>query len=85
MMKGLSPDTEQVFNSIKRFEIFKDYILIGGTALSVQINHRLSEDLDFCKWQDDPKIRNKEIAWPEIENTLNLPDLLKLIFLICTR
>jgi predicted nucleotidyltransferase component of viral defense system len=72
MIKGLSPVNEQVFNSIKRFEIFKDYVLIGGTALSVQINHRLSEDLDFCKWQDDPKIRNKEIAWPEIENILRL-------------
>jgi len=72
MMKGLSYDTEQVFNSIKRFEIFKDYLLVGGTALSVQINHRLSEDLDFCKWQDDPKIRNKEIPWPEIEKTLKL-------------
>jgi predicted nucleotidyltransferase component of viral defense system len=72
MTKGLSPVTEQVFNSIKRFEIFKDYVLIGGTALSVQINHRLSEDLDFCKWQDDPKIRNKEIAWPEIEKILKL-------------
>jgi hypothetical protein len=47
-MKGLSPDTEFVFNSIKRFEIFKDYILIGGTALSVQIDHRLSEDLVRC-------------------------------------
>jgi len=72
MIKGLSPVNEQVFNSIKRFEIFKDYVLIGGTALSVQINHRLSEDPDFCKWQDDPKIRNKEIAWPEIENILKL-------------
>ena len=70
-MKGLSPDTERVFNSIKRFEIFKDYILIGGTALSIQINHRLSEDLDFCKWQD-AKIRNKEIPWPEIEKKFKL-------------
>jgi len=77
MMKGLSPDTEQVFDLIKRFEIFKDYVLIGGTALSVQINHRLSEDLDFCKWQDDPKTRNKEIPWPEIEKILNLAGTVK--------
>jgi len=76
-MKGLSPDTEKVFNSIKRFDLFKDYILIGGTALSIQINHRLSEDLDFCKWQDDPKIRNKEIAWPEIEKYLKLAGAVK--------
>lgn len=71
-MKGLYPDTEQVFNLIKRSEILKDYILIGGTALSIQIDHRFSEDLDFCKWQDDPKILNKEISWPEIERSLKL-------------
>ena len=77
MLKGLSPETESVFNSIKLFEIFEDYILIGGTALSLQINHRLSEDLDFCKWLDDPKIRNKEIAWPEIEKKLELSGQVK--------
>jgi len=71
-MKGLSPDAEQVFNSIKQCEIFKEYILIGGTAMSLQIQHRLSKDLDFCKWQDDPKISIKEIPWPEIEKTLKL-------------
>jgi len=76
-MKGLSPDTEAVFNSIKRFEIFKEYILVGGTALSVQIDHRLSEDLDFCKWQDDPKILSKEIDWPEIEKNLKLSGQVK--------
>lgn len=76
-MKGLSPDTEQVFNLIKRFELLKDYILIGGTALSIQIHHRLSEDLDFCKWQDDPGIQNKEISWPEIERSLKLSGTVK--------
>lgn len=76
-MKGLSPDTEQVFNLIKRDELLKDYILIGGTALSIQIHHRLSEDLDFCKWQDDPGILNKEISWPEIERNFKLSGTVK--------
>lgn len=76
-MKGLSPDTEQVLNLIKRYELLKDYILIGGTALSIQIHHRLSEDLDFCKWQDDPGIQNKEISWPEIERSLKLSGTVK--------
>jgi hypothetical protein len=64
-MKGLSHGAEQAFNTIKQCEILKEYILIGGTAVSLQIHHRLSEDLDFCKWQDDPKISNKEI--PRLE------------------
>jgi len=76
-MKGLSPDTEQVFNLIKRDEFLKDYILIGGTALSIQIHHRLSEDLDFCKWQDDPGILCKEISWTEIERSFKLSGTVK--------
>ena len=69
-MKGLSKDTEKVFQNIKGLDIFKDYMLIGGTALSLQIHHRFSEDLDFCKWQDDPKIIDIEIPWPKIEKLL---------------
>ncbi|MCD4769474.1 MAG: nucleotidyl transferase AbiEii/AbiGii toxin family protein [Bacteroidales bacterium] len=69
-MKGLCPDTEKVFHSIKGLDLLEEYLLIGGTALSLQIHHRLSEDLDFCKWQDDQKVKNKEIQWPEIEKKL---------------
>jgi len=69
-MKGLSKDTEKVFQNIKGLDIFKDYMLIGGTALSLQIHHRLSEDLDFCKWQDDKRLKYLEIRWYEIEKKL---------------
>lgn len=76
-MKGLSPKTEKVFNAIKEALIFREYILIGGTALSIQIHHRLSEDLDFCKWHDDPGKSSKEVPWPEIERTLLLSGQVK--------
>jgi predicted nucleotidyltransferase component of viral defense system len=69
-MKGLSKHTDSVFDFIKDLDILEDYFLIGGTALSVQINHRLSEDLDFCKWQDNQSIRSKEVKWLEIESAL---------------
>jgi len=50
-MKGLSKHTEVVFEQISKMECVKNYTLIGGTALALQIGHRLSEDLDFriCK------------------------------------
>jgi predicted nucleotidyltransferase component of viral defense system len=32
--------------------------LVGGTALSLQLNHRLSEDLDFMRWQ---KVKNEKM------------------------
>ncbi len=69
-MQGLSPHTIPVFNSIRNLDILKDYYLIGGTALSLQIQNRLSEDLDFCKWQDDPAISKPEVEWPKIESEL---------------
>ncbi len=76
-MKGLSPHTIPVFNAIRNLEILKDYYLTGGTALSLQIQNRLSEDLDFCKWQDDPAISNAEVEWPSIESELRKLGIVK--------
>lgn len=67
---GLSPLTLEVFNAIKDSDLLSEYFLIGGTALSIQLQHRLSEDIDFCKWQDHPGIRDKEVDWPVIEKFL---------------
>jgi len=69
-MKGLSPKTEKVFRSLQEFDLLREYVLIGGSAIAMQIQHRLSEDLDFGKWQDDSKITQKEVQWPEIEKFL---------------
>ena len=69
-MKGVKGNTARVFNALMDMEFLDEYILIGGTALSLQIHHRYSEDLDFCKWQNDPKLRTREIEWPEIEKKL---------------
>jgi predicted nucleotidyltransferase component of viral defense system len=49
-MLGLAPKTLKVFEEVTQLRCIKDYVLVGGTALSLQIKHRLSEDLDFCKW-----------------------------------
>ena len=39
--------TRRVFNVLAKEPLMKGFVLIGGTALSIQIGHRLSEDLDF--------------------------------------
>jgi predicted nucleotidyltransferase component of viral defense system len=49
-MEGLSESAKQIIDPLSKLEFLKDYQLIGGTALSLQIKHRLSEDLDFCQW-----------------------------------
>ncbi|HYF71030.1 MAG TPA: nucleotidyl transferase AbiEii/AbiGii toxin family protein [Ohtaekwangia sp.] len=33
-------------------------MLVGGTGIALQINHRLSEDLDFCKWVSTSNVAN---------------------------
>ena len=50
-MKGLSQHTEEIFEQISKLKCLNNYTLIGGTALALQLGHRLSEDLDFCKWR----------------------------------
>ena len=55
MIRGLSQNASLIIESFSTINALKDYYLIGGTALSLQIDHRLSEDLDFCKWVPDTK------------------------------
>jgi hypothetical protein len=55
MTRGLSQNASLIIESFSTINALKDYYLIGGTALSLQIDHRLSEDLDFCKWVPDTK------------------------------
>ena len=46
-MIGLAPQTSEVFERITRLNCIRPFVLVGGTALSLQINKRQSEDLDF--------------------------------------
>jgi predicted nucleotidyltransferase component of viral defense system len=48
-------------------DCIKDYTLIGGTAISLQIGKRLSEDLDFCKWSTTFKKDKPTVDWPQIK------------------
>jgi predicted nucleotidyltransferase component of viral defense system len=47
---------KKILPVIQDHEIFKqhDFRLVGGTALSYHINHRISEDLDFCLTHELP-------------------------------
>ena len=47
----------------------KKYFL-GGSALSLQINKRKSEDLDFCIWSKNLKKDKPVVHWPAIEKEL---------------
>lgn len=68
-MKGLAPHTKQVFEAVSKLDCIRPYLLVGGTALSLQIGTRQSEDLDFMKWRSS-KAEKMEVAWYQIEKEL---------------
>lgn len=53
----MTEQIKKILPHIQEHYIFKDYgfRLIGGTALSYHLQHRLSEDLDFCKMGKLPR------------------------------
>ncbi len=49
----LLPGTEQVLKDLSaQADFLSDYVLVGGSALSIRLAHRLSEDLDFFTFED---------------------------------
>jgi hypothetical protein len=81
MDRALVERTKRVMASISRLETIKPYYLVGGTALSIQLNHRLSEDLDFMCWQkrkgermsvDVKGIENELIGTGHVINSIDI-------------
>ena len=52
--------------AVSKLDCIKSYLLVGGTALSLQMGTRQSEDLDFMKWRTS-KTEKMEVAWYQIE------------------
>lgn len=68
-MTSLAPHTTQLFEQATSLECIKPYVLVGGTALSLQLGSRQSEDLDFMRWRTN-KDERMEVAWDRIEKEL---------------
>jgi predicted nucleotidyltransferase component of viral defense system len=45
--RTIYPETLELLIEIQSRKLFKDLRLVGGTALALQINHRMSNDLDL--------------------------------------
>lgn len=69
-MRALAPLTDEIFDKVTQLECIKPYVLVGGTALALQINHRQSEDLDFMSWKST-KLQKQEVNWVDIERELS--------------
>lgn len=51
-LPGLLPNTKAVFEKLAILSNLQSYTLIGGTALAIHLQHRLSEDLDLFTWRE---------------------------------
>ncbi|MBD5179683.1 MAG: nucleotidyl transferase AbiEii/AbiGii toxin family protein [Bacteroidales bacterium] len=67
--KGLAPHTARIIEAISKLECIKPFVLVGGTALSLQLGTRQSEDLDFMSWRRN-KTEKREVDWPIIKKEL---------------
>lgn len=45
--KAITPDARRAFEALAKLPLPGDFYLAGGTALAMQIGHRISTDLDF--------------------------------------
>ena len=68
-MKGIARHTEAIIGPVSRLDCLNGWVLAGGTALAVQLGHRLSEDLDFMRWQTY-KNERMDVDWPVIRRQL---------------
>ena len=59
-LKNLSENALKVFLALAASPLMKDFVLIGGTALALQINHRRSNDLDF--WFPSKELSKRTIG-----------------------
>ena len=59
---GLCNNTLQVFDQISRLDCIKDLFLCGGTGISLLLQHRQSEDLDFELLNYRGDIRHLDVA-----------------------
>lgn len=64
-LKSLLPNTKEVLLHLSKLQMMQSYTFVGGSALSVYLNHRLSEDLDFFS-------ADKELDTTKILKEINL-------------
>lgn len=68
-LNNLSSNTLTLLQKISMLECVKPYVLVGGSALSIQLGTRHSEDLDFMSWKSTKKDKC-DVNWPSIEKEL---------------
>jgi len=67
--RSLAPHTGRLIEAVSKLECIKPFVLVGGTALSIQLENRQSEDLDFMRRKQN-KDDDLDINWPQLQREL---------------
>ena len=70
----LKPDTEGVWQFLRRQPGLTGFVLMGGSALALRLGHRQSKDLDFV-WPGPelPRDRLEVMTWFGPPDTVAIP------------
>lgn len=67
-LKGLAPSTEKLLLKLSKLELLNDFAFVGGSALSMRLQHRLSEDIDLFTW-------NRSLDKENVFNSLKILEI----------
>ncbi|MBI9038272.1 MAG: nucleotidyl transferase AbiEii/AbiGii toxin family protein [Bacteroidales bacterium] len=63
-LKALMPKTVSILEKLSKLDFLRSFTFVGGSALSVYLQHRLSEDIDLFTW-------HKKLDTNVIQDSLN--------------
>ena len=72
--KGLCDNTLGIFDKVSKLDCIKDLYLCGGTGISLLLQHRQSEDLDFELLNYRGDIKHLEVSYISNELVSVFPD-----------
>lgn len=58
-LDGLTKNTKEVLLKLSEIKALENFVFVGGSALSIYLDHRKSEDIDLFTWND--KINKEEL------------------------
>jgi hypothetical protein len=71
-----------LLRDLQKSDIFKNYFLVGGTALALQLGHRVSDDIDLFTRDDIDKDEILDFLNKEYNGKYQINNMQKMIFQI---
>jgi predicted nucleotidyltransferase component of viral defense system len=65
---ALAPNTRQAFDALAALPLPSDFYLAGGTALALQLGHRVSHDLDFFSTSNPLGMPERALLVRQLQN-----------------